>query len=221
MLQAVYDFEMALYPVLMDMENRGFPVDLSAMGEVRIELEEKLAAISQECYEMAGGQFSMSDTGAKRWVMFGEGTPSFPIDPDTGRTIRSTPLESQRLKVLGRTPVEKVPQVTQAVFEHYESRGNPMASLFLQWSVYEKLRGTFVEGIHGLLHHNGEGLPTIHTSFKQHGTKTGRLSASKPNPQQLPKGTTIREPVRRWSRQRPDRCRLRPDRIALRWLPLR
>jgi DNA polymerase-1 len=36
-------------------------------------------------------------------------------------------------------------------------------------------------------------LPTVHSSFKQHGTKTGRLSAEQPNLQQLPRGSTIRK----------------------------
>ena len=192
-LQAVYDFEMLLYPVLMEIENAGFPVDLSAMDKVRAELEEKLADISEACHHRAGGEFSMSDTGTKRWVLFGEGTPAFPVNPKNGQPLRgAAPLKSEKLKVLSRTPVEKVPQVTQAVLEHYQDR-NPMASLMLQWSEYEKLRGTFVVGITDLLHTNGGDLPTIHTSFKQHGTKTGRLSASKPNLQQLPKGTTIRD----------------------------
>ena len=64
-----------------------------------------------------------------------------------------------------------------------------MASLLLEWSAYEKLRGTFVEGIDKLLHSNGgESLPTIHTGFKQHGTKTGTPVRDKPNLQQLPEG---------------------------------
>jgi DNA polymerase-1 len=135
----------------------------------------------------------MSDYDAKRWVLFGEGTPSFPIDSESGRTLRTKPLESQHLKVISRTPKEKVPQVTQAVLEIYEGRGNEMASLMLQWSEYEKLRGTFVEGITSMLHPHGDELPTIHTSFAQHRTVTGRLVSVKPNLQQLPRGTVIRD----------------------------
>jgi DNA polymerase-1 len=39
-------------------------------------------------------------------------------------------------------------------------------------------------------------LPTVHTSFKQHGTKTGRLSASDPNLQQLPREVKGRTSIR-------------------------
>jgi DNA polymerase-1 len=87
-----------------------------------------------------------------------------------------------------------VPQVTQAVLESYADRGNRMAELFLEWSLMEKLRGTFVEGLSALLtYHDGDDLPRIHTGFKQHGTVTGRLSSARPNLQQLPRGSTIRD----------------------------
>ena len=66
--------------------------------------------------------------------------------------------------------------------------------MLLEWSLYEKLRGTFIEGLDPLLTPSQNGnLPTIHTGFNQHGTKTGRLSSSKPNLQNLPRGTVIRD----------------------------
>ena len=42
--------------------------------------------------------------------------------------------------------------------------------LFLDWSISEKLRGTFIEGLGSFLYRDGEGLPTLHTGFKLHGT---------------------------------------------------
>ena len=66
-------------------------------------------------------------------------------------------------------------------------------SCFLDWSLTEKLRGTFVEGLTGFLCETGDEFPTVHTGFKLHGTVTGRLSAAEPNIQQLPRGSTIRK----------------------------
>ena len=59
--------------------------------------------------------------------------------------------------------------------------------LFLDWSISEKLRGTFIEGLGSFLYRDGDGLPTLHTGFKLHGTVTGRLSSAEPNLQQLPR----------------------------------
>ena len=83
--------------------------------------------------------------------------------------------------------------MTAEVLQFYADKGNTMAERLLEWSALEKLRGTFIEGLSAHLRYSGTDLPTIHTSFKQHGTVTGRLSATEPNLQQLPRGSTIRD----------------------------
>ena len=197
-VQGVYDFEMTFYSVVMDMEQAGFPVDRNNLGKVRIELEQHIAEIEQEVYKVAGGEFALSNTNARRWVMFGVGKPSYPTDPKTGRVLSKTALRSQRVRVLALTPKStpdnKTPMITQAVLTYYAGRGNQMAERLLEWSLMDKLRGTFIEGLDPLLTPSKNGaLPTIHTGFNQHGTKTGRLSSSKPNLQNLPRGTIIRD----------------------------
>ena len=69
----IYDFEMALYPVIMDMEYAGFPVDTSNMDIVRDDLWTQQAKIEQEVWSWPVTPFPLSNTDAKRWVMFGEG----------------------------------------------------------------------------------------------------------------------------------------------------
>ena len=192
-LVPVYDFEMSVYPVLMDIESVGFPVDRSALDGVRKDLEQRISEVEQQAWIMAGDEFPLSHTESKRWVLFGESSKQDRrgnFIPLYGNS--KLPLRSQNLKVLSRTPIEQVPQVTQAVLEHYADR-NKMAEFLLEWSVLEKLRGTFIEGLDGLLVTNDGQLPKIHTGFKQHGTVTGRLSSASPNLQQLPRGSTIRK----------------------------
>ena len=179
-----YEFEMSMYPVIMAMEYAGFPVDTSNMDLVRDDLLRQQQAIKEEAWSAAGDSFPLSNTDAKRWIMFGEGKR------EHGSTKR--PLKSQNLKVRSRTKENQIPQVTQEVLEYYADTGNRMAQLFLDWSVTEKLRGTFIEGLNNFLYRDGDGLPTIHTGFKLHGTVTGRLSSAEPNLQQLPRGSTIR-----------------------------
>jgi len=196
-LRPVYDFEMAVYPSVMEMESHGFPVDLSKMNGVRTDLERSIAEIEVEAWDLAGDQFALSNYDAKRWVLFGEaskkdseGTPI----PVYGRN--NVELRSQGLAVRSRTEAGDVPQVTSAVLEFYADKGNRMAELLSEWAKYEKLRGTFIEGINGFLSPNPGGLPTIHSSFKQHGTKTGRFSAAEPNIHQLPREQPGRTSIR-------------------------
>jgi DNA polymerase-1 len=184
-LESVYEFEMQVYPVIMEMERVGFPVDLTELNVVRDDLNRRIGEVEQEAYKIAGDEFSLSDLGAKRWVLFGKGIPEY------GKSKRK--LKTQKLRVLTVTAKEKLPSVTAAVLDFHAERGNRMAELLSEWAGLEKLRGTFVEGITGFLNHHGDDLPTIHTGYKQHGTVTGRLSASQPNLQQLPRGSTIRK----------------------------
>jgi DNA polymerase-1 len=202
-----YRLEMDLYPAIMGMEYHGFTVDLTQIGQVQADLEADIQRIEKEVWEITGGQFPLSNLDAKRWVLFGEGEPVI----SNSRPVKV--LRSQNLPVISRTPKQQAPKVTQEVLESFSDKGNDLASLLLEWSTQEKLRGTFIghprftkidpdteaevevdpTGIYRFLVYLDGKVPTLHTSFKQHGTKTGRLSASEPNLQQLPKGSTIRQ----------------------------
>ena len=194
-LLSIYEFEMALYPVLIDMEYEGFPVDFTEMESVRTDLLDRIHEIEEEAADLAGDQFSLSNTEAKRWIMFGR-----PIKDKYGN-LKPTPvglsnkvtLLTQNLEPLSVTEKTQVPQITKFVLDYYANRGNPMANLLLEWSRLEKLRGTFIEGFQGFLQPHPDGSQRLHTGFKQHGTVTGRLSSSKPNLQQYPRGSTIRK----------------------------
>ena len=67
----------------------------------------------------AGDAFPLSNTDAKRWIMFGEGKREHGIDQ----------ASAQVTEPQGPQPYqgERVPQVTQEVLEHYSDAGNRMA----------------------------------------------------------------------------------------------
>lgn len=169
-LQAAYALEMGLYGVLMSMEKAGVTVNQQHMAHVKADLESQIKAIEVEVWKMAGVQFPLSNTNKKRDLLF--------LPKKDG---------GQGLKPLGYTPKDKKPILNQVTLEKYRDT-NQLAALFLGWSELEKLRGTFIEGLSSHLI-NGK----IHTSFKQHSTVTGRLSASDPNLQQIPRESSIRE----------------------------
>jgi DNA polymerase-1 len=187
-LRPVYEFEMSMYPVLMDMESAGFPIDLSAMEKVGAELTASIAQIEHDVGELVGDEIPMSNLAVKRYVLFGE------VDKgkETPVGINGHPLKPQDLKPLNRTAKTDAAQLNKALLEYYAG-SNEVARLFLEWSAYEKLRGTFVVGFDKYLSRRDSTLPRLHTSFKQHGTVTGRFSAEKPNLHQIPKGSTIRD----------------------------
>jgi DNA polymerase I-like protein with 3'-5' exonuclease and polymerase domains len=152
-LERVVEIEMSLYPVLMNMESVGFPVDLGQLGEKKVLLEAQISEIEQECWSIVGRQFPLTNTGEKRRALFDAVS-------DGG----------QGLAPLTVTPKEGLPSVTAAVLDYYADR-NEVARLFKEFAEAEKIRGTFIEGLRS--HAGADG--RIHTSFKQHGTVTGRL----------------------------------------------
>ena len=177
-VEEAYAFEMELYPILMQMEFDGITIDMSKRQEVADDLHAKILFVEVEVHHLAGDQFSLSNTNAKRWVMFGEGEPQW------GESKRQ--LKSQDLRPLSYTEKTGTPQLNQEALAHYAEKGNRMAELLLEWSTLEKLRGTFVDGMDKFLVYQ-DVLPTLHTGYKQHGTVTGRLSSAQPNLQQLPR----------------------------------
>lgn len=174
-----YEFEMELYPIIMEMEFDGISVDTSKRGEVSQYLNTEIARVEEAAYQLAGDRFVLSNTHTKRWVMFGEG------DACWGEHRKK--LRTEGLAPLSRTEKTDTAQINQAALEHYAEKGNEMAALLLEWSSFDKLRGTFVDGMDRFLVDRGDMPPTLHTGYKQHGTVTGRLSSEKPNLQQLPR----------------------------------
>mgnify|MGYP006262595593 CR=1 FL=1 len=161
----------------MQMEFDGISIDMSKRQEVADDLHASITFVEVEVHHLAGDQFSLSNTNAKRWVMFGEGIPQWGVSKRM--------LKTQDLRPLSYTD-KGTPQVNQAALEYYAEKGNRMAELLLEWSTLEKLRGTFVDGMDKFLVYQ-DVLPTLHTGYKQHGTVTGRLSSAQPNLQQLPR----------------------------------
>lgn len=169
-LEDAYALEMQLYGVLMAMECAGVTVNQQHMAYVKADLENQIRGIEHDVWRIAGVQFPLSNTNKKRDLLF--------LPKREG---------GQGLKPLGYTPKDKKPILNQATLEKYKDT-NQLAALFLEWSELEKLRGTFIEGLSS---HMIDG--KIHTSFKQHSTVTGRLSAADPNLQQIPRESSIRE----------------------------
>jgi DNA polymerase-1 len=169
-LQETFRVEMALYPVLMDMELNGIKIDVDLLLRRGAELEHERAATEGRIWSICGEQFPISNPTMKRKYLFGP-------KKDGG----------QGLKPLTFTAKTNTPQLNQATLEHY-AKENELASLMLEWSEKDKIIGTFIEGLTEKLVDG-----RLHTSFNQHRTVTGRLSSMNPNLQQIPRGDVIRD----------------------------
>lgn len=157
-MQLFKDIEMPLSEVLSDMELTGINVDVNFLENMDKELEEKLELITQEIYDLAGCEFNVASPKQLGEVLFERmGIPS-PKKPKNGRYLTSKEVLD---KIVDKHPiVEKV----------------------LDYRMVYKLHRNYIVGLLSEVKEDGK----IHTIFNQTLTRTGRLSSSNPNLQNIP-----------------------------------
>src|SRR3989442_640005 len=162
--------EMPLMPVLVDMESRGVCIDLTRLGEISRAFAGELAALERAIYHAAGTDFSINSTPQLRHVLF----------------------EKHQLPILKKTKTG--PSTDYEVLEQLAAMGHEVPRLLIEYRELSKLKSTYVDALPGFIHPQTW---RIHTSFKQTGAATGRLSSSDPNLQNIPVRTPRGEAIRR------------------------
>lgn len=106
--------------------------------------------------------------------------------PPQGRGLKPRGITKSKLAspitLSDGTTVSKIPLMDRAALETYD---DPLAATTLEYRSRSKALSTWFLGF--LEKADTEG--RLHTTFKQHGTKTTRLSSSNPNVQQIPRTT--------------------------------
>ncbi len=160
-----YDkLEVPYAKVLWKMERRGILVDTERLDKARPEAEAEIARTEREIVRLAGKL----------------------INPNSTKDLREYFIDQQGLEPLtmtkgGKSGVRQ-PSVDAKFLEHYK-HDVPMAETLLQHREYSKLHGTYIVGLRGLCDHYGR----LHTTFNQDVARTGRLSSSDPNLQNIPR----------------------------------
>ena len=152
--------EMPLVPVLCRMERNGVMIDTESLRQTSAEFTERMAALEQEIYEIAGESFNISSPRQVGDVLFGKmHIIDKPKKTKTGQYVTAENiLQSLRTK-------------------------HPIVGKILDYRGYKKLVGTYVDTLPQLINpRTGH----IHTSYNQAVTVTGRLSSSNPNLQNIP-----------------------------------
>ena len=71
---------------------------------------------------------------------------------------------------------------------------HPAVALILQYRTYSKLKSTYCDGLLKVIGEDGR----IHSSFNQTETRTGRISSTEPNLQNIPVRTELGRELRRF-----------------------
>lgn len=155
-----YEFEMEVWPVVMNMEARGV-----AINESRIRKE------SKECHKII-----REATRATKG-----------INLNPSKELREY-LFSQKDGGLGLKPIKSTksgPSVDKESLGYY--RDHPIVAKILSAGRARKLLGTYFSAYRLLAVEDSQGNLIIHPNFRQLGPKTGRFSCTDPNLQNVPK----------------------------------
>jgi len=168
---------MPLQEVLTDVEYRGVLVDLRQFDVLEKRYGRELSEIETKVREFSEVRILEEELNK------GKKSPK-PFNLNSPTQIRKLLVDKLHLRIEKKTAkgfISTDVEVLEGLQKQHE-----IPSLLLQHRKISKLRSTYVKGMRKLVDDTGR----IHTEYKIHGTRTGRLSSSRPNLQNIPKKTS-------------------------------
>lgn len=163
------EIEMPLARVLADMEGYGFLVDSDGLKELSSELEERIGVIEKEIYDLVGYEFNLNSPKQLGVALFEKlGLPA-KKKTKSGYSTGAEVLESLKY-------------------------AHPAVSLLLNYRQLAKLKSTYADGLVTCVAEDGR----IHSTFNQTEARTGRISSSEPNLQNIPVRTKEGKRLRKY-----------------------
>lgn len=178
--ERILEIEMPLITILAAMEREGVAIDTAFFHKMSGELEERLAELEGQIYDIAGHPFNVNSTQQLSEVLFDELKL-----PHKGLRRTKSGYYSTAADVLESVQEADETGIIEKVMEYRE---------------LGKLKSTYVDAFPQLVN---EETGRIHSSFNQTGTVTGRIASSSPNLQNIPVRTEIGQQIRRGFVARP------------------
>ena len=152
--------EMPLSLVLADMELTGIRVDKKYLLNLKEELETKMKSMQEEIYKLADGEFNILSPKQLGEVLFDKLKIEYPKKRKKDDTSYST---------------------SKDILDKIKDK-NEIVEKVLEYRNLSKLYANYCVGLLDEIREDGK----IHTIFNSCLTRTGRLSSSKPNLQNIP-----------------------------------
>lgn len=163
------DIEIPLAGVLARMENLGFAVDAKGIEDYGVVIGEKLKEMEQEIYKEVGYEFNINSPKQLGEALFVK------MQIPTGKKTKSGYSTSA--------------DVLDSLKDSY-----PVVAHVLEYRTYAKLKSTYCDGLLKVIASDGR----IHSSFNQKETRTGRISSTEPNLQNIPVRTELGRELRKF-----------------------
>jgi DNA polymerase-1 len=162
-LKRLYEeIEFPLSSVLAEVEAAGVRLDAAILARMSGEFDKELTGLTREIYDLAGEAFDIDSPKQLGEILFEK------LKLPGGR----------RLKKSGQYSTEA--SVLEALAERHE-----LPRKILEYRTRTKLKSTYIDALPKYIHPS---TGRVHTSFNQTVARTGRLSSSNPNLQNIPIG---------------------------------
>ena len=168
-LDLLYNIEVPISMVLLQMEENGAHIDVEYLKTIETEINEKLVEIENKIYEQVGEKFNINSPKQVGDMLFGK------------MNLKAKGMKSKK----GFSTSAKV---LETLAEDYQ-----VARDILEQRHLAKLKSTYVDTLPELRNPIDN---RIHTNFNQTITTTGRLSSSNPNLQNIPIRTALGNRIR-------------------------
>lgn len=165
----LHEIELPLAKVLAQMEELGFAVDKEGIAEYGEIMQNKIDRLQDLVYEEVGYRFNLNSPKQLGEALFIKlGLPAGK-KTKTGYSTNAEVLEKLR-------------------YEH------PVVELILEYRTLAKIKSTYCDGLLKVVEEDGR----IHSSFNQTETRTGRISSTEPNLQNIPVRTDVGRELRKF-----------------------
>ena len=163
------DVEQPLAEVLAAMENEGFAVDKTGIAAFGAVLQDRIDDIQRQITEAVGYTFNLNSPKQLAKALFEDlGLPA-KKKTKSGYSTNAEVLESLR-------------------------DAHPAVAMLLDYRMLAKLKSTYCDGLLKVVGADGR----IHSSFNQTETRTGRISSTEPNLQNIPVRQELGRELRRF-----------------------
>lgn len=163
------DIEIPLANVLAKMENVGFEVDVGGIKKYGEEISAQIDNLESEIYSQIGYEFNINSPKQLAVALFEDLMLPAKKKTKSGYSTNADVLES---------------------LVNY----HPVISMILRYRTLAKLKSTYCDSLVKVVKEDGR----IHSSFNQTETRTGRISSTEPNLQNIPVRTELGRELRRF-----------------------
>lgn len=163
------DIELPLSEVLASMEFYGVKADADGIRKFGGNLGGELERLTAQIYELAGGEFNIASPKQLGKVLF------------------------EDLKLPAKKKTKSGYSTNAEVLESLAGK-HPIIPLILEYRTLSKLSSTYVDSLLAQIRSDGR----VHSVFKQTETRTGRISSTEPNMQNIPVRKELGREMRRF-----------------------